>query len=543
MLGREAISPFFGLRTASDPLTPSKSTTLSVTWLTPRAWLAAMLVALAYYAGSQLAFFLKPGGTAIATFWPPSAILLAAFLLAPKRIWWIFLVTVIPAHLIVQLPGTSLSTTLGWFIANTGGPVLGAAIIRRTKKKNALFDSLQGITVFLLFGVLLPPLVKALLNALVTLQVGRESNYWMLWMSRLSSNVISNLILVPIIVIAIRSGVSWFRNARLARFFEVFVLTVGLVVVSFVLGRETTASMILFILAPLPFLLWAAIRFGSGGLSASLLVVALISIWNIVHGHGPFESVIPGVLGQQVILLHSLLTVLGIPLILTAALIAERHRDKNTLRKARESLIDVEEQESRRIARELHTDIAGQLTLTGLALDRFRIEYHASAKQSLDQVCNEISRICGETVSLSHELHPFTIEYLGLSGALKKLCCDTGAHNRLTTNCLIADLPFHLPSVIERRIFHVAQLALQNAQRRKAKNATVKLTVGSGQILLRVDDDGLGLDPQRGEDVAMTYMQELLLSVGGTLEITPCPPGGIIIEAAAPFSEIQKPEI
>ena len=76
MLSREATFPRLGLRTAYDSLTGlSNSVALSVPPFL-RISLSALLVAAVYYAGSELGFFLKPAHTTIATFWPPSAILL-----------------------------------------------------------------------------------------------------------------------------------------------------------------------------------------------------------------------------------------------------------------------------------------------------------------------------------------------------------------------------------------------------------------------------------------------------------------------------------
>jgi len=80
-----------------------------------------------------------------------------------------------------------------------------------------------------------------------------------------------------------------------------------------------------FIFAPLPLLLWAALRFEAGGLSASMLAVALISAWNAMHGRGPFAKLS---VADDVLSLHVLLTVFALPLMLTAALIAERRRGR-----------------------------------------------------------------------------------------------------------------------------------------------------------------------------------------------------------------------
>src|SRR5215467_7797717 len=62
-----------------------------------------VLVAIAYYLGTRIGFALTPVGQPNSTFWPPNAILLAAFLLARRRVWWTFLLAVLPAHLLAQL--------------------------------------------------------------------------------------------------------------------------------------------------------------------------------------------------------------------------------------------------------------------------------------------------------------------------------------------------------------------------------------------------------------------------------------------------------
>ena len=73
-----------------------------------------MLLALGYYLGTLLGVSLKPAYTSMATFWAPSAILLAAFLLAPVRMWWTFLLAVLPVHLLAQVQaGGSVLDALG----------------------------------------------------------------------------------------------------------------------------------------------------------------------------------------------------------------------------------------------------------------------------------------------------------------------------------------------------------------------------------------------------------------------------------------------
>jgi len=543
MLSRQAAFPLFGLRTASDlPTRLIKSEAHSVAPFL-RGSFSAVLVALAYYAGSEIGFLLKPAHTAIATFWPPSAILLAAFLLSPTRNWWILLLATLPAHLVVQLPGESLSTTLWWFVANVSGPLLGAVAIRRLKKENALFNSVHGLMVFLAFGVLLPPLVKSFLNALVSLQAGRDANYWTLGATRFSANIISGLVLIPTIVMFVRNGASWFRSAKLARYIEALVLGSCTVLVSFlVFGRETGTGMIPAIIAPTPFLVWAALRFGLEGLTTSLLGVALISIWNTVHGQGPIGTLymVQGVLVYRVLLLHSLLLVFGLPPMFTAVLIAERRRDKKRLSEARDELLCAHEQENISIARVLHTDIAGRLTLVALNLDGFETECDASARQTLHQLSGEISSICKETLDLSHEVHPFVVDYLGLAAAIRKLCRHIAAQNRMSIDFSAENVPLSLSSQVSHRLFRVAKVALRDViQHRNARTASVELGMRSGRLLLRITSDRIDVGVPPSEGAELTSMREQLLSLGGVLRITSSHSRGLIIEACIPTSANQ----
>jgi len=545
MLSREAIFPLFGLRTTLDsPTGLSKGTTVSAAPLLPTS-LGALLVAVSYYAGSELGFFLKPAHTTIATFWPPSAILLAAFLLAPTQMWWVFLLAVFPAHLLAQMGGgTTFLTALGWFMANTCGPLLGAAFIRHFKKDKMLFDSLQGISVFLTFGVFLPAVVKSLLNAFAAVETGRESDYWMLWTTRFFSNIVSNLILVPIIVIFWRNGISWFRRKESARYIEAGALAAATVGLSFLIfnGGNATGSIPLVICAPLPLLFWAAMRFGVGGLSASLLGVALISIWNTIHGQWPIGTSLMthDMLIYRTLFLHGLLMVFGFPLIVTAALIAERRSDAGTLQATRRNLLSIQEQASHRIARKLHTDIVGQLTLIGIGVDQFRTESNATVRPTLDQLYGEISRVYKDTIDLSSEMHPFVVEYLGLAAALKKLCHNIGAQSGMTISFSAENVPHSLQSDVSHRLFRVAKEALHNiAQHSQAKTTSVELKATEGRILLKIIDDGIGIGLQCGESLGLTYIRELTLSLGGTFKLWSAPSKGTVIEASVPSKTLN----
>jgi PAS domain S-box-containing protein len=87
--------------------------------------------------------------------------------------------------------------------------------------------------------------------------------------------------------------------------------------------------------APLPFLLWAAVRFGPGGASASLLVFALLSVWGAIHGRGPFVG---RSMGDSVLSLQLFLIVTYIPMLALAAAIRERAQAMSEARRTGEWL-------------------------------------------------------------------------------------------------------------------------------------------------------------------------------------------------------------
>ena len=535
MSHREVALSLFRLRAANDSLVaPSSSDSLAAVPRSARTSIIALLVALSYYAGSQIGFLLTPASTPIATFWPPNAILLAAFLLTSPRIWWVLVLAVFPAHLLVQLrTGIPLVTALAWFVGNTGEALLGAACIRIFKKDKPLFESVYGVIVFLSFGVLVPTLATSFLDAAGVVLTGRGQNYWMLWTTRLTDNIVADITIVPLIVIFGVKGLSWFRRADTSAYREAAVLTVGIVVVTlFVFGRESgVSSFWAFIYAPLPLLIWALLRFGTGGASASMLAFALISTWYTMHGRGPLgvQSTIYAVLS-----LHFLLTVLAMSFLLSGALIAERRRGEETLRVKCSNLVHAQEMERCRIARELHDNILQRLTLVSLHLDELRAVSLVLTKTPMNNLYDQVSDISKTIRDLSHELHPFVLEYLGLPGAIKKLCRDAGAQCGITIESSEHNVAF-LPSDVSNCLFRVAQEALQNiVQHSHAGTAAMELKLANRAAVLRVSDDGVGLDPLRPEGIGLTCVRERVLALDGTLEITSAPSKGTVIEVSIP---------
>lgn len=535
MLNRKANPPILRFGTVGAPLeVPGENVTLPVARVfnTP---VIALVVALGYYLGSQIGFLLTPANTPIATFWPPNAILLAAFLLTPARVWWVLALGVLPAHLFVQLRAhIPLLASLVWFVGNTGEALLAAMCVRIFKKDKPLFESVYGVIVFLVLGVLVPTLTTSFLDAAGVLLTGLGQDYSRLWTTRLSSNIVADLTIVPTIVIFGVKGLSWFRRANLWAYSEAVVLTMSTVVVNLlVFGRDSGMGPFwAFMYAPLLLLIWALLRFGSGGASASLLVLALISVWNTMHGRGPLAM---QSLAYAVLSLHFLLTVLAISFLATGALIVERRSSEEALRAKCGNFVHAQEQERYRIARELHDNILQRLTLLGLNLDELRAASLVFTKTPLNKLYEQISDISKSIRDLSHDLHPFMLEYLGLPRALRKLCRDAGARCGITIDFSGDHLESPLPADVSSCLFRAAQEALQNiAQNSHAKTALMELRLEGRAVQLRISDDGVGLGSSEG--AGMTLVREQLLALDGTLHISSVPSKGTVIEVSAPIT-------
>lgn len=520
MSHREEVLPLSRLRTSIASLIVSFRTDASGL----RSTGVALLVAVAYYAGSDLGFLLTPDSTPIAVFWPPNAILLAAFLLTPRRIWWALVLAVLPAHLLIQLRvGIPLLPALAWFFGNTGEALLGAVCIRMFKKSSSLFESVRGVIVFLLLGVLLPTLATSFLDAAGTLLSGLGQDFWSLWTTRLTSNIVADLTVAPAIVIFVVKGLSWFRRASTVEYSEAAALAAATVVVSLLVFGGDTASngFWALIYALLPLLIWALLRFGGGGVSASLLAVAVISAWNTVHGRGPLRLQSAD---YAVLSLHFLLTVLAVSFMLSSAVIAERRDHEQAERAKYGNLVHAQELEHYRIARELHDNILQRLTLVSLHLDELRAASLVFAKLPFNPIYDQISDISSRVRDLSHDLHPFMLEYLGLARALRKLCRDASAQRAITIEFSEHNMASLLPLDISSCLFRAAQEALQNIVRYShAKSAGMELRLTDQAAILRVSDDGGGSGDFQRESVGLTFIREQVLALDGTLEISSAP--------------------
>ena len=190
---------------------------------------------------------------------------------------------------------------------------------------------------FILVGGFLAACAASFLDAAFAGLVGwGEGTYWELWNTRFFSNLLGNLTLVPLIVTWAGGGVGALRRPALRGWIEPALVTLGLLAISIVVfsqpaGSSEATPVLLY--APVPFLLWAAVRLGPLGTSTSLVLMLLLAVWGAIHGSGPFVAVSPT---DSALWIQLFLIVLSIPLLLLTAAIEERERSKAALHSSEE---------------------------------------------------------------------------------------------------------------------------------------------------------------------------------------------------------------
>lgn len=297
-----------------------------------------LAVAAAYYVGAKIGFALTFQPHPISVLWPPNSILLAALLLTPVRIWWVILLAAFPAHLAAQLQSNvPPAMILSWFVSNSCEALIGAGCVRYFIGRPVRLDRLRNIGIFCFFAAFLAPFLSSFLDAaFVVLNRFGQDSYWQIWRIRFSSNALAALTLAAFIVTWGADGIARLAGARRLRFLEAALLLLGLlsvnVVVFYKLG-PTTDSALLYL--PLPFLLWAAVRFGSRGASGAICVLTFLAIWGAGHGYGPFSSRSPE---ENALSMQMFLIVTSVPLLLLAGVIEERSRGEMALREREERI-------------------------------------------------------------------------------------------------------------------------------------------------------------------------------------------------------------
>jgi PAS domain S-box-containing protein len=233
----------------------------------------------------------------------------------------------------------------------------------------------------------------------------------------------------------------------------------------------------------------------------------------------------------------------GVPLVFAFVEdITERKRSEEALSHVSGKLIEAQEKERARIAREIHDDISQRLALVAVELQQVEQAPPGSGVEvssRMHELWKQVSEILNDVQSLAHELHSSKLEYLGIVAAMNAFCKEYGDQQKMKIDFRSHDLPSTLPPDISLSLFRVLQESLHNAVKHSGvRRVDVELWGKSGELHLAVNDLGTGFDIRAAKEsrgLGLTSMQERLKLVNGELSIESQPTRGTTIHARVPL--------
>jgi PAS domain S-box-containing protein len=215
---------------------------------------------------------------------------------------------------------------------------------------------------------------------------------------------------------------------------------------------------------------------------------------------------------------------------------------QQALAKVSGQLIEAQEQERSRIARDLHDDICQRLALLSMEIEQANRASNGlvgATKPNLENIQRHCAEIAVDVQTLSHQLHSATLDCLGVVAAIRAFCGELSRQHQVSVEFTERNVPKHLPRDISLCLFRIAQEALHNALKYSETNQfSVALCATEEEVQLVVRDAGAGFDvdeAKKHRGLGLVSMQERVNLVHGRFSIESKPGQGTRIFAAVPF--------
>ena len=498
--------------------------------------------------------------------WPASGVALASVLLWGYEIWPGVALAAFFVNFLSQIPAIS---SIGIALGNTSSALLGGYLVRRFISDKPSFERLRDVLGLIAFGAAIAPIVAASVGAttLLLTHIRAWSGFTSTWRIWWLGDAMGILIVTPLFF----TGRA-LRSFNRVRMIESFVLLLSLLATCFaIFGGRLGLGMKDDVLAFLafPFVIWAAIRFRAFGAGIATFVIAAISVWGTAQGNGPFikHNPLHGAALLQLFIAVTAITGLVLGAVTTereeageasdtkekllralhqaqsslqeghAQLelrvrerTAELERAQEGLRALSGQLLTMQDEERRRIARELH-DSAGQITVAlGMNLTSILAETKNLTPKA-GKACREASelvqQLSRELRTISHLLHPPLLDEAGLPPALTWLVDGFAQRSKISVKLDLApDLGRFSPEV-ETAIFRVIQECLTNILRHsESRAASIRIARAADEIKVEVRDQGKGMPSgsngsggRRRMGVGIQGMRERITQLGGRFDI------------------------
>jgi PAS domain S-box-containing protein len=228
--------------------------------------------------------------------------------------------------------------------------------------------------------------------------------------------------------------------------------------------------------------------------------------------------------------------------------ISDLKRAEQALAEMTRKLIEAQEQERARIARELHDDIGQRLALVAVELDQVQGEtagLSPEVRRRIGDLQKQAQDVSADLHALSHDLHSSKLEYLGVVAGIRSWCEEFGQRHKIDV-AFSSNVSTALPFELGLSLFRVVQQALHNAAKHSGvKRVEVQLRETADEIHMVITDSGRGFDVERalrGKGLGLSSMSERVRLVNGTISIESQPMRGTTIRVKVPIASERFPQ-
>ena len=443
--------------------------------------------------------------------------------------------------------------------------VLAAAGIRLFIKSPLNKITLRDAIVFVLIAVIIVPFGTAFWGAAFTISNGFGTDYWVEWRNLGISNGVTAVVLVPALLLVAERLSRRGSRTKTVRLLEGSLLALGIMIVgayvfAIVPAGPDTSPALLY--APIPLLIWAALRFGLGGISAAMLVVTFEAIWGAMHGRGPFLLQSPA---ENALALQMFLIVTGTPLMFLSVLLEDEKRSHQALREAQQeahghreqinllSRVSLLGEMTASLAHELNQPLSAIITNANAgmrSIDKGK-EDPGILREILVDVetdgrrAHDIIRNVRNTIKKSH----LTLRRINLNELVTKVAHivrpDAAAYSCEVETSLATDLPLIEgdPVQIQQVLVNLVSNALDAMRQTPPDRRKVEIsTAGNGdnEVRLSVRDHGTGIrtevherlfdrfftTKEQGLGMGLAIVRSIVESHGGDIQAENVADGG-----------------
>jgi PAS domain S-box-containing protein len=224
--------------------------------------------------------------------------------------------------------------------------------------------------------------------------------------------------------------------------------------------------------------------------------------------------------------------------------VTEHKLAEEALSNVSRKLIEAQERERTRIARELHDDVNQRIALLAIELDLLKQNLPDSRSQvrsRIQEVGKTVSNIGNDIQAIAHRLHSSKLEYLGIVPAIAGFCKELSEYQNVEIHFRHGNVPPAMPPEVALCLFRVLQQALQNGVKHSGvRTFDVELQGAVDEVQLTVSDAGVGFESRSamtGEGLGLISMRERLHLVKGEISIESRPNHGTTIRARVPLGK------